>query len=70
MKDGSNEVLHKARSLQKGMQWIRDYVMENCGRPLSEQSIGIGYSGHSPAQRFIALLQAKVKSQSASILRI
>ena len=42
MKDGSNEVLHKARSLQKGMQWIWDYVMENCGRPLSEQSIGIG----------------------------
>lgn len=71
MKDGSNEVLHKARSLQKGMQWIRDYVMENCGRPLSEQSIGIGYSSDiRPAQRFIALLQAKVKPKRIDIADI
>ena len=50
---------------------IYDYVMENCGRPLSEQSIGIGYSSDiRPAQRFIALLQGKVKPKRIDIADI
>lgn len=71
MKDGSNEVIHKARSFQKGMEWIREYVMEHCGRPLSEQEIGIGFSSNpQPAHRFIAFLQNKVKPKRIELADI
>lgn len=71
MKDGSNEVIHKARSFQKGMEWIREYVMEHCGKPLNEQQIGIGFSSNpQPAHRFIAFLQNKVKPKRIDIADI
>ena len=70
-KDGSNEVIHKARSFQKGMEWIRKYVAEHCGKPIQEQRIGIGYSSDpQPAHRFAAFLQSKVKPARIDIASI
>ncbi len=61
MKDGTNEVIHKARSFQKGMEWVREYVMEHSFN-LPQQSLGIGYSSSpQPAYRFLAFLQGKFK---------
>ncbi len=70
MKDGSNEVLHKARSLQKGMQWIRDYVMEKLRPAAQRAEYRHRLFGHSPGPAVHCAVAGQGKSQSASILRI
>lgn len=61
LKDGSNAVIHKARSYSKGMEWVLNYVLET-GRDLKNQTIGVGYSSvQEPALKFIELLKRHVQ---------
>ena len=61
MKDGTNEVIHKTRGYQKGMEWMLHYILDTA-RDLTQQTVGIAYSSaEGPALRFREMLERHVK---------
>ncbi len=70
MKDGTNEIIHKTRGTQKGMEWIVNYILETA-RDLKQQTIGIAYSSaEAPALKFKEMLERHIKPQEVLMTQL